>query len=110
MNIEKVIRLHNRFLENEVNDNVYLIQRIRVRLKDKNFKKKSALNLRFRKLVILYSLVFLFFIFINFKFLGWLNKEKTRETFLVTVNENPFQPVIPGSLSHAFLETFKWQE
>ncbi len=110
MDLEKLIRSHNKALEQEVDNNVSLKNRLRTRLNEKNFREKSPLTLRLRRLVVFYGIVFMFLIFFNFKLIGWLGKEKPHLTHLVTMNENPFQPVFPGSISQAYMESIKWPE
>ena len=110
MDLEKLINLQNRTLENKVNEDGYLKERLNARLKEKNRLDSSSLIFRFRKLMVIYSFIFLLLIFFNFKLIGWLGKENPHLTHLVIMNENPFQPVFPGSVSQAYMEGIKWQE
>ena len=110
MDLEKLINLHNRTLEKRVNEDGYLKERLKARLKEKNRLDSSSLIFRFRKLMVVYSFIFLLLIFFNFKLIGWLSVEKSSRTHVITVNENPFQPVFPGSISQAYIEVIKWSE
>ena len=110
MDLEKLINLHNRTLEKRVNEDGYLKERLKARLKEKNRLDSSSLIFRFRKLMVIYSFIFLLLIFFNFKLIDWLSVEKSPRTHVITVSENPFQPVFPGSISQAYLEVIKWSE
>jgi len=110
MDLEKLINLHNRTLEKRVNEDGYLKERLKARLKEKNRLDSNSLIFRFRKLMVIYSFIFLLLIFFNFKLIDWLSVEKSPRTHVITVSENPFQPVFPGSISQAYLEVIKWSE
>ena len=110
MDLEKLIKNHHRLLEEKSSEDGFLKQRLKARL---NEKKTSALNplvFRFRKWLVVYGFVFLILIFFNFKLIDWLSTKKSPNTHVITMIENPFQPVFPGSISQAFQEVFKWPE
>jgi len=110
MDLEKLIKLHNRQLEERAKEDVYLGQRLKTRIKEKNHSNSNTLAFRLRKWMVVYTFILLLLIFFNFKLIGWLSTEKVSKTHAITMNENPFQPVFPASISQAYLEVLKWSE
>lgn len=110
MDLEKLIHIHNKSLEERAKEGVYPRQRLKTRLKEKGRSGSNPFILGFRKWVIIYSFIFLLLVFFNFKLIDWLRTKNSPKAHVITMNENPFQPVFPGSISQVYLEDVKWSE
>ena len=109
MKIEKLIQLHNETLDKRVNENIFLNQRIKARLKDHKRLKQRGMWLVLRKPVLVYSFLLIIFTVLNFVLIDGLKKRDTRLTQppVLTLNLNTLQPTYPGSITHAYSEVMK---
>ncbi len=111
MNIEKLIQWHNETLDKKVNENIFLNQRIKVRLRDLEHRKKRWIWHALRKPVLVYSFLLIIFTVLNFILIDGLKKRDTRlaqpPVLTFNLNINTLQPTFPGSITHAYAEVMK---
>jgi hypothetical protein len=109
MKIEKLIQLHNEKLDKMVDENIFLNQRIKARLKDRKRRKQRGLWLALRKSVLVYSFLLIIFTVLNFILIDGLKKRDTLLTQppVLTLNLNTLQSTYPGSITHAYAEVMK---
>jgi len=106
MDLEKLILQHNELLEQMVEENVFLRQRIKARLKDPG-KIKDKRMISLRQYVLLYSLLFVIFTLINFFGIGLIKKKVDPPRLGYTVKMDAFQANYPGSISYVYQEVLK---
>ena len=109
MKIEDLIHLHNDRLNRKVEENIFLNQRIKARLKDSEHTKLPIFGLPFKKSILVYSFLLLVFTLLNFMFINGLKKQDTppKPTEQVVLAMNAFSPTYPGSISRAYKEVMK---
>ena len=110
MKLEELIHLHNRALDQKADEDPFLAQRIKARLKDREKRAKPALWGLIKKPVLIYGLLFILFTTLNFMLISRLEKQyapKTRPTTLTQVNVGVFHAEYPGSISRAWREVAK---
>ena len=109
MKIEELIQLHNETLNRKVEENVFLNQRIKARLKDRTGVKHPSLWLTFRKSILVYSFLLILFTVLNFILIDGLRKQDTppKPTQQIVLTMNAFSPSYPGSISQAYAEVMK---
>ena len=111
MKIEKLIQWHNETLDKKVNENIFLNQRIKARLRDRERPKLPGIWLALRKPVLVYSFLLIIFTILNFILIDGLKKRDTLLTqppvLTINLNFNTFQPTFPGSITHAYAEVMK---
>lgn len=109
MKIEKLIQLHNKTLDKRVNENIFLNQRIKAHLRERERRKQRGVWLALRKPVLVYSFLLIIFTVLNFILIDGLKKRDTLLTQppVLTLNLNTLQSTYPGSISHAYSEVMK---
>jgi len=109
MKIEELIQLHNQALNRKVEENVYLNQRIKARLRDRKRSKLTGLWLPFRKSILVYSFLLVLFTVLNFILIDGLKKQDPppKPTQQIILTMNAFSPGYPGSISQAYAEVMK---
>jgi hypothetical protein len=111
MKIEELIQLHNEALNRKVQENIFLNQRIKARLKDRKRGKQRGMWLALRKPVLVYSFLLIIFTVLNFILIDGLKKRDTRlaqpPVLTLNLNLNTLQPTFPGSITHAYAEVMK---
>lgn len=108
MDFEKLIRLHKNVLEQKVEENVFLSQRIKARMKD-SWKMKDTLGIRLRKYALVYSFFFIIFTLINFIGIGLIKKKAAPPQPEYIVKMDAFQENYPGSINKVYQEVLKWE-
>jgi len=109
MKIEDLLQSHNQVLNRNVNENAFLNQQIKARLRDRKASKHPGPGLPFRKSILVYSFLVILFTVLNFILVDFLDKQDsplqpTRQIFLTM---NAFSPGYPGSISHAYAEVMR---
>ncbi len=108
MDIEQLLRRHSEELDRRVEDNVFVRQRLRSRLKE---SRSSAYPLlpRFVKNSLLYAILLVLFTIINLLVmsgLGIVDKKSPEplQQYLVNnmISIEAFEPVLPGSLHQGY--------
>lgn len=109
MKIEDLIQVHNQALNRKVEENVYLNQRIKARLRDRKGFTSPTLRLPFRKSILVYSSLLILFTVLNFMLIQGLKKQDSppRPTQPIVLTLNAFSPGYPGSISQAYEEVMK---
>lgn len=109
MKLEKLIQLHNQALNRKVEENAYLNQRIKARLRDRTGTKHKTLWIPFRKSILVYSFLLILFTVLNFILIDNLKKQVTspQPTQQIVLTMNAFSPNYPGSISQAYAEVMK---
>jgi hypothetical protein len=107
MKIEKLIQLHKTTLDKMVGENIFLNQRIKVRMKDRERRKSRRMWLALRKPVIVYSFLLIIFTVLNFILIDGLKKRETLLTQPPVLTLNTLQITYPGSITHAYSEVMK---
>ena len=107
MDLEELFRSHNKLLDKEVENQTYLQQRIEAGFSERKDSGTFSWLLGLSKLVVLYGFIFLILIFANIKLINWLNNDKLSADKLIIAQQNPFQPIFPGSISQAYEEIIK---
>lgn len=109
MKIEDLIQLHNQALNRKVEENVYLNQQIKARLRDRKGSTSPTLWLPFRKSILVYSFLLILFTVLNFILIDGLKKQDTppKPTQHIVLTMNAFSPHYPGSLSQAYAQVMK---
>jgi hypothetical protein len=111
MKIERLIQWHNETLDKKVDENSFLNQRIKTRLKGLEHRKQRGMRLDLRKPVLVYSLLLIIFTVLNFIIIDGLKKRDTRLTqppvSTINLNLNTLQSTFPGSITHAYAEVMK---
>ena len=103
MKIEELIHLHNKALNRKVDQNPFLNQRIKARLKERRY---SILT----KPVIVYSFIFILFTILNFMLIDHLSERTILKPVPETVTHidmTAFHPTFPGSIGNAYQEMMK---
>jgi hypothetical protein len=108
MDLEKLIHQHNKLLEQKVEENVFLNQRIKARLKDHG-KIKYKSKIGFRKKALLYSFLFVIFTFINLVAIGMIMKKASPRQPEYIVKMDAFQVNYTGSISKVYQEVLNWE-
>ena len=107
MKIEKLIQLHKKTLDKMVGENIFLNQRIKARMKDREHRKPRWMWLALRKPVLVFSFLLIIFTVLNFILIDGLKK---RDTLLIqppVLTLNTLQLTYPGSITHAYSEVMK---
>jgi hypothetical protein len=109
MKIEELIQLHNQTLNRKVEENVYLNQRIKARLRDRKGSTSPTPRFPYRKSILVYSFLLVLFTVLNFILIDGLKKQDTppKPTQQIVLNMNAFSPGYPGSISQAYAEVMK---
>lgn len=109
MKIEDLIQLHNQALNRKVEENVYLNQQIKARLRDRKRIKHPGLWLPLRKSILIYSCLLLLLTILNFILIDGLIKkdDSPKPTQQIVLTMNAFSPHYPGSISQAYAEVMK---
>jgi len=111
MKIEKLIQLHNEALNRKVQENIFLNQRIKARLKNHERLKQPRIWLALRKPVLVYGFLLIIFTVLNLILIDGLKKRDTRlaqpPVLTLNLNINTLQPTFPGSIAHAYAEVMK---
>jgi hypothetical protein len=109
MKIEDLIQLHNQALNRKIEENVYLNQQIKARLRDRKRSKLTGLWLPFRKSILVYSFLLILFTVLNFILIDGLKKQDNspRPPQQIILTMNAFSPHYPGSISQAYAEVMK---
>lgn len=107
MKIDDLIQLHNEALNRKVEENPFLNQRIKARLKDKKYTKFPALLKPLRKYALVYGFLFIILTLINFIVINGVKKDKPQPKQPVLLTMNAFEPTYPGSISRAYTEVMK---
>jgi hypothetical protein len=116
MNIENLIQSHNDALQKKVDENIYLNQRIKARLKEGS-PSNLPLIPRLTRSALIYASLFLIFTLLNILFIGQIKKEKPSNmhphppihTPTQTIQMSAFSADFPGSISGAYAKVIKWQ-
>lgn len=108
MDVEALIKRHNEELEEEVNKNPALKYQFlaRARTQKRNRQPYSA---KIRKYALVYSLVFLFALFIHFWIIGSIKKNNAPTAPEYIVETDSFQADFSGSITKAYLEVINWE-
>jgi hypothetical protein len=111
MKIEELIQLHNEKLNRKANENPFLAQRIKARLKERESSGFPAIWIPLRKYAFLYSFLFIFLTLVNFFLIDGVKKKPTPpiqpHPVALTLNLETLHPDYPGSISHAYSEVMK---
>jgi hypothetical protein len=109
MNVEELIRLHDRVLNRKVEENVFLNQRLRARLQDRGRLRHSTWRLRIRHPLVVYGFLLILFTVLNFILVGHLEKRNipSRPAQQLIQPMNAFSPYFPGSISDAYQQVMK---
>lgn len=107
MKIDDLIQLHNEALNRKVEENPFLNQRIKARLKDRQYTKFPALLKPLRKYALVYGFLFIILTLINLIVISGVKKESPQPKQPVLLTMNAFEPNYPGSISHAYTEVMK---
>jgi hypothetical protein len=111
MKIEELIQLHNEKLSRKVNENLFLSQRIKARLKDQEPSKFPAIWQPLQKYTLLYSFLFIILTLVNFLLIDGVKKQSSPavqpQPVVLTPNLEALQPDYPGSISQAYKEVMK---
>jgi len=111
MKIEELIQLHNEKLNRKADENPFLAQRLKARLKDRESSKFPAIWIPLRKYALLYSLLFISLTLVNFFLINGVKKKPTPPVqphpVVLTLNLETLHPDYPGSISHAYSEVMK---
>jgi hypothetical protein len=109
MKIEDLIQLHNQALNRKVEENIYLNQRIKARLRDRKGSKHPGVWIPLRKPILVYSFLLILFTVLNFILIAGLKKQDTppEPTQQIVLTMNAFSPGYPGSISQAYTEMMK---
>jgi hypothetical protein len=108
MNIEELIQSHNDTLEKKANENIYLNQRIKARLRETSITRLPLIP-RLTRTALIYGSLFLVFTLINILFIGQIKKAPSSQLHTHTIKMEAFAADFPGSLSSAYSKVIKWQ-
>jgi hypothetical protein len=103
MKIEELIRLHNETLNRKVDQDPFLNQRIKARLKE---REHTILT----KPVIVYGFIFILFTVLNLMVIDRLSERTALNPIpeIVTqIDMTAFHPAFPGSIGKAYQEVIK---
>lgn len=103
MKIEELIHLHNEALNRKVDQNPFLNQRVKARLKERRY---SILT----KPVMVYGFIFILFTLLNFMLIERLSEKtsiKPVPETAVQIDMTAFHPAFPGSIGKAYREVIK---
>ncbi len=112
MEFDRLISMHNEALEKRVEENLFLNQRIKARLRESR-RAKPLLVSRLRKAVLAYSFLFLVFTLTNLAVINLVKKKGVpapKPAYQVQVELADLAVDFPGSISQAYLEVTKWQK
>ena len=108
MKLADVIQLHNERLNRAAAENVFLGQRLKAYIKNRQHGNNLLPRLLFRRPVLVYGLLLIVFTILNFIIIGSLRRPvvpPAPETFRQPVlTLNAFSPAPHGSISHAYTE------
>ncbi len=107
MKINELIQLHNETLNRKVEENPFLNQRIKARLKDSQYSKFPALLKPLRKYAFVYGFLFIILTLINFVIINGVKKHEPQPGQPVLLTMNAFELNYPGSISRAYTEVMK---
>ena len=107
MKIEELIQMHNAALNRKVEQNPFLNQRLKARLKDRGRVKHTVLGIPFKKSILVYSFLLILFTVLNFMLIDGLKKPNKQPMQPIVLSMNAFHPTYPGSISHAYAEVMK---
>ena len=107
MNIEKLIHLHNERLNREVEDDVFLAQRIKARLKASRGPARAGLWNALYKQVLVYGMALLVFTLINFFLIDSIKPKEAPPVSPPLLSLNTMSPDYPGSINHAYARVMK---
>jgi hypothetical protein len=111
MKIEELIQLHNEKLSRKADENPFLAQRIKARLKDRGPSKFPAIWQPLRKYALLYSFLFIVLTLFNFLLIDGVKKQSSPavqpQPAAFTLNLDTLRPDYPGSISQAYKEVIK---
>lgn len=109
MDIEELVKSHSKALDKQVEN----CGHIKDKLLRGECERRSSQSLHFKsrlfRLAAIYSVMVFAFLLFNFKIIGWLKQNKPSHETLAIL-ENPFQPIIPGSITQAYMEVGRWHE
>lgn len=108
MDFKTLIQQHNKKLEQQVEENAFLNQRIKARLQSST-ATRYPLMMGLRKRVLLYSLLFLLLTLLNFTVIGLVKKPLTASPPVHIARADAFRPDAPGNIYQAYLEVIKWE-
>lgn len=104
MKIEDLIKQHNKALDERVEDNPFLGQRIKARLKD---HERSPARPAARKYALIYGSLLIILTVINVLIINGLKPSPTPKPPRQTIAFNTLQTNTPGHITHALQEVMK---
>ncbi|HUU04403.1 MAG TPA: hypothetical protein VMZ49_00860 [Patescibacteria group bacterium] len=108
MDVEALIKCHNEELEEEVNKNPGLKYKVFARATAQK-KVRQPDSLKIRKYALVYSLLFLFALFIHFWIIGSIKNKNVPTALEYIVETDSFQADFSGSINQAYLEVINWE-
>jgi hypothetical protein len=108
MDVEALIKRHNEELEEEVNKNQGLKYQFFARARAQK-RNRQPYSMKIRKYALVYSLLFLFALFVHFWIIGSIKKLTEIVAPENIIETDSFQADFSGSINQAYLEVINWE-
>lgn len=109
MELERIVRMHNQALEKRAEENIFLNQRIKARLNERQ-RARSPFAFRFKRAVLAYTFLLLVFTLANLLVINLVKRPGPAPMPAHIVKMDDFRADFPGSISLAYLEVTRWPE